>query len=335
MPLWYDCGDGYARARMARQDLGQPVILCAPGPSMKVVERQPGVLVAALTKAYPLVKPDIWFGLDTPECYDRRVWFESFMKVSRMGHHEVKVGGRLVRTLPNTYFADCGKKEIMHIFRDREHDASFGWWFHTLGIALNILVWMGARLIYLNGFDLRNVGEKDYADGIEKNLAGELRAGNNSLFKGQVDFIRVFSHFAKLNGITVVSVTPDSPINEFLPNHSLEMALTMAGKNLPDPGKLFHSKEIEALTHYIHGAKPLPFSRVGLKMAKARAQMFKVAKPVPIKKDPNRVLKELAKAVAPLTVAASPMSIAGISSFPTGEMFGLNVVNPLTSKSAA
>lgn len=52
MALFYGTGDGYARASFAKHSLGADVILCAPGPSMEKVERQPGVFIAALTKAY-------------------------------------------------------------------------------------------------------------------------------------------------------------------------------------------------------------------------------------------------------------------------------------------
>lgn len=340
MPLWYDCGDGYAKARMARHDMGQPVILCAPGPSMQVVERQPGVMVAALTKAYPLIKPDIWFGLDTPECYDRRVWFESFIKVARMGHHEVKVDGRLVRKQPHTYFADCHAKDIMHIFRDRDHDASFGWWFHTLGIALNILVWMGARTIYLNGFDLRPVGGKDYAPGVNKTLSGSLRDCNNELFSQQVEWIRTFAYYAKRNGISVVSVTPDSPVNAFLPYHSLDMALTMAAKRVPAPGALFHSKEIEALTMHIHGGAPLPFSKTGIKMAAARAKLRLVAKPHRPKNDPawDKLRRDFAEAMRtpPVQVVGVPIKPGmPMVHFSTGILFDVDPNKPQTAKSAA
>jgi hypothetical protein len=318
MSLWYDCGDGFARARLARQQMGQPVILCAPGPSMERVERQPGVMVAALTKAYPTIKPDIWFGLDTPECYDRRVWFEGFTKVARSGHQNMAVDGRPVRELPNVYFADCHEMKIEHIFRDRHHDAKFGWWFHTLGAALNILVWMGARTIYLNGFDLRSVEGKDYGPGVDKVLSDDLRAGNQRLFDSQVAWLKKFTHFANLNGITVASCTPNSPINEFMPYHSLAMALTMSQKRIPAPGKLFHSKELEAIQRRAAGSNLLPFSRDGVRAAIQRAQIQKAVRGQKPKKAMSAA--KFAAELAHFSINSNPIVLPPLEISPTGRV---------------
>jgi hypothetical protein len=251
MAVWYWTGDGYSRARMARHDLGLPVVLCAPGPSMYPIARQPGLVIAALTKAYPVIKPDIWFGLDTPECYDRRLWHESFMKICRTGGlQDLQLHGRYIREFPNTFFADCREMEIKHIFRDRGHDVKLGWFKHTLGAALHGLVWMGARTIYLNGFTLGDLGGRDYAVGVEKTLTSTLRRSNQLLFDKQIRFLEEFARYANLNGIQVISSTPVSPINAFLPSVPLDEVEARAAKSVPEAGTLFHSRESELIRNW-------------------------------------------------------------------------------------
>lgn len=257
--LWYFCGEGYARARMARHHLGLDVVLCAPGPSMERVERQPGVMIAALTKAYPLVKPDIWFGMDSVECYDRRVWSESFTKVTRFTQPnlDMRVGGRLVQEFPHTYFAATEERpsSIETIFRNRGHDAQFFWQADTLATALHVLVWMGARTIYLNGFDLHQVGGRDYAAGVPKTLDNSLRKINHRLFDHQVEFLRKFAKVGRRAGVQLVSTTLGSPLNAFLGYRPLTGplgALTqIAREDVPSPAPLLHSFETQIGKDYM------------------------------------------------------------------------------------
>jgi hypothetical protein len=154
--------DGYARARLARHDLGAAVVLCAPGPSMAPIARQPNLVIAALTKAYPVIVPDIWFGLDTPECYDRRLWRESFMKICRTGGLQDDSRSTAARSAPSrtpssptsarssSSTSSASAATTCHLRLVQAHPRR----------ALHVLVWMGARTIFLNGFDLRRSGPR-------------------------------------------------------------------------------------------------------------------------------------------------------------------------------
>lgn len=300
MSLWYSClagaaGFGWARAHFARYDIGVDVVLCAPGPSMEPIARQPGVMVAALTKAYPKIIPDIWFGMDTPECYDRRIWAESFIKVAQAGplftgmDIETAAGPRFVRDFPHVYFADIERGlPVADIFNRRGHEALFGWYDDTLGVALHCLVWMGARRIFLNGFDLRDVAGRDYADGIDKALSSQLRARNQHLFRRQVVFLRQFVASARAHGIAVYSSTLGSPINAFMPYRSLNgpmgLLQQIAREDLPTPAPLLHTFETPAGLKFLDHQRAvaaaggvLPFSRRGIREALARSKRGKVA----------------------------------------------------------
>lgn len=285
MPMFYNCGDGMTPARMARHCLHTDVILCAPGPSLQPVARQPGLMVAALTKAYPVVTPDIWFGMDTPECYDRRVWAESFTKIARGGYQEVDLDGRHLSTYPNTYFASVREGLISDIFKNRTHQADFLWRRDTLMTALHVLIWMGAGAkghpIYFNGFDLTHRGGKDYATGIEKVLTDELRHRNQMLFTKQIALLAEFARLAALNGITLLSTTPDSPLNQFMEFRPLDEALAVAKRNVPRHAPLLHSFETDIGKSMIakqKKARVLSFSAAGARIALNRAKAKKQAR---------------------------------------------------------
>ena len=272
--MWYWTGDGFSRARMARHSIGCDVVLCAPGPSMEKVERQPGILVAALTKAYPLIKPDIFFGMDTPECYDRRVWAESFMKVSRAGYQGVQLDGKPLAMYPNTYFAPMREGPVSNIFRFRGHETDFLWRRDTLMSALHVLIWMGAgangHVLYFNGFNLGHSKDHDYTPGVEKKLTPALRRNNQHLFDKQIALLAEFQRLAKLNGITCMNTSFDSPLGKFMPSRSLNVALDLARRDIPKSEPLMHSFETDVGKKYlekIRQSKVLPFNRNGIRAA--------------------------------------------------------------------
>ncbi len=243
MPLWYDCGAGFVPARLARRDLGADVYLCAPGPSLVPIGRGPGIFVAALTKAYPVVRPDMWFGMDEPRCYDRRLWWEGFMKVARGNYRWLTCEGQSIRQCPQTYFADVenpGPYGIAEMFRRRAHDVKFIWQKNTLGVALHVLIWMGARNLHLVGFDLKSRPGAAYHAGVGFDLPPALHAYNQNLFDEQLTFLKSFAAIAAVAGVRVVSCTPDSPINDFLAYHPLGDALNQSAARVPSAGQLFH-----------------------------------------------------------------------------------------------
>jgi hypothetical protein len=223
--LWYDCGNGWQRAHMARKDLGLDAVLCCPGPSLKNTPylRGKGRKVFAINTAYPTVKPDIWLGMDEPHCYDANLFDEPFPKILRGPYAKRTHINRELRTYPETYFADVkplpnGKT----IFDLRQHDVNFAWYKHTLGVALHFMVWMGAKNIYLVGCDLG--GAEDYCHGLE--LKPEHRKVNRRLYAQQVVFLEEIAQQGKKYGVTLHSSTPNSPINEFLPYTSVDDLIT-------------------------------------------------------------------------------------------------------------
>ena len=234
--LWYDCGNGWQRAHMARKELHLDAILCCPGPSLKNTPdlRGRGRKVFALNTAYPTVTPDIWIGMDEPHCYDINLLTEGFPKIFRGPYAKREYFGQKLHTYPESYFADVDTlSNGKTMFDLRSHDVKFAWYKHSLGVALHFMVWMGARDIFLVGCDLG--GSDDYCHGLK--LSDDHRKINRRLYAQQVVFIEMIAEQAKRYGVTIHSSTPDSPINKFLPYTSVDQLLE---KHKPKPVALRH-----------------------------------------------------------------------------------------------
>ena len=216
--LWYDCGSGWSPAFWARKDLALDAILCCPGPSLKKSNPEtlkgPGRKVFAINTAYPTVKPDVWLGMDEMHCYDANILDEPFPKVFRGTYCEMVFEGRKVKDRPETYFADVSQVPAGKTMLDlRGKDVKFAWHNHTLGVALHMIIWMGAKNIYLVGCDMG--GETDYCH--ELTLTPDQRSRNHRLYTQQIVFLEKLAEAAKSHGITIWSSTPDSPLNRALP----------------------------------------------------------------------------------------------------------------------
>lgn len=241
MALWRHCGTGWTRASWAHGGHDTPALLCCPGPSLADVPaelRGLGRAVWALNTAYPRVQPDVWIGMDRPDCYDRNLWREPFVKVCRGSYGGEIADGRALREWPTVCLADCEDATVGDAFTRRAHDVKFCWHSHTLGVALHALVWAGYRRIYLVGCDLG--GAADYWDG--QRLTDEQRARNRRLYGQQVGFLRDWAAAGKTAGVELWSATPDSPANTFLPTTTVAEVLQRYGRRT-DPGPRVYCTE--------------------------------------------------------------------------------------------
>jgi len=245
MAIWYETGKGMARTKMAKCNIGIDVYLCCPGPSLASVNSDelkiPNVMTVAMNTAYPYIYPDLWFGMDEPECYDKTIWWQPFMKICRGGYQNRRCDSQLISGLPNVYFADCAEpKNRVELFNLRSHDVKFVWHKNTLAICLHILVWMGAKKIHLLGCDLG--GSKDYYD--DRVLSKEQRKYNRRLYSHLWHYLRWFSEEGATRGIDLISCTPDSPINEYLMYYDLKDALALSTSIVPKSNKVKHILDV-------------------------------------------------------------------------------------------
>lgn len=237
MALWYDCGQGLIKTSFARSDLGADAYLCCPGPSLASVDAtaldRPGIVTFALNTAYPHIRPRVWMGLDHPSCYDTRLWWEPFVKIVRMhtvnGVDLTLCGGQHVRYCPNVFFPDLEEAPAEKMFSLRAHDVQFIWEKNTLAFALHVMIWMGARRIRLVGCDFG--GDRDYYD--DRRLTDEQRTSNRRLYTQQVEMLRELHPIAARIGIEIISCTPGSPVNEFMPFVPLADAIEESCRRVP------------------------------------------------------------------------------------------------------
>jgi len=227
MGLIYNCGNGFKKISFAKKNMGLDAYLCCPGPSLKNIDPETlkgrGRKIFGINTTYPFVKPDIWLGMDKVECYDRNLLYEPFIKIFRAPlEKQLFWDDKRVSEYPETYFATIKEPEKgKTMFNFREHYAPFVWHKSTLMVALHTMIWMGAKDIYLAGCDLG--GNTDYYDGAR--LTDEQRLYNRRLYKSQVKHLKELYEIGKKHNINLHSVTPDSPINDFMDYIPIEEAI--------------------------------------------------------------------------------------------------------------
>ena len=203
--------------------------LYCPGPSLANVDPErinvPGTVKMAINTAYPKIRPDIWMGMDTPECYDPNLFFEPFPKLLRQGFSDISE--KKLDTFPGVYHIPVQEtKEILNMFVPKL--SGFAWFNHTLGVALHFLIWSGVKQIHLVGCD--QGGPKDYYD--DRTLPDHLRLANRALYNKQIVFLKKVAALGKQFNVDIISCTPGSPINEFLEYKDLYTALRESNKKV-------------------------------------------------------------------------------------------------------
>ena len=225
--LHYYCGTGWAESKRAKLDMGADAYLCCPGPSLKSINpdtlKGRGRVVFGINTSYPHIKPDIWMGLDSIECYDRNILHEPFMKIFRTPFaSRMKCDGKMVKEYPNVYWASVTEpKDGETMFDRRAHSSHLVWHKSTLMATIHLMIWMGAKNIYFAGCDMG--GKQDYWYG--NTLKRDQKRYNARLYKLQTAHLRELAEIGKKRGINFFSVTPDSPINDFMEYLPLEEAL--------------------------------------------------------------------------------------------------------------
>jgi hypothetical protein len=226
VPLMYHDGNEWRKWECYNSKQTNVAILVGGGPSLNKIDISklsgPGKTIFGLNTTYPTVRPDVWIGMDDPKCYDRRVFYEPFPKVMRGNYYHKDCDGVPLLDLPNIYFASI--ENFQHkgdIFYKIGPDTEKLIWDKNVFItALNLILYMGYRDIYLAGVDF-SIYEGDYFHNNIK-LPPEYKKWNQNLYEHLYKYTEWFSSTGKMCGIKVSSISPYSKINEFLPYISLE-----------------------------------------------------------------------------------------------------------------
>lgn len=225
MSIYYNCGNGLIETKWANSHNPLDIYICCPGPSLKNVQkdlRGRGRTIIGVNTSYPTIIPDIWIGLDKPECFDRNLWFEPFKKVCRGNYSNVTLHGIELKDFPETYFLSLEKaNDVEEIFTRRAHSSKLVWDKSTFTAAINLAIWKGHKVIHFVGCDFG--GTADYSYG--NTLNSELRKRNQRLYSNQVEQLKKLTQLASKYNVRFISCTPDSPINEFMEYKDLDTAL--------------------------------------------------------------------------------------------------------------
>jgi len=251
MGLYYETGNGWILTKLARKELMLDAYLCCPGPSLAQVDpnklKGKGRMVFAINTAYPYIKPDVWMGLDDISCYDRNLLFEPFMKIFRGKYYETMTyEGFPVKNFPNTFWASFKVPEKgKTMFNYRNHDSNFVWHKNTLAGMIHYIIWLGIKNIHLLGCDMG--GNKDYYD--DRILTDYQRKYNRRLYGNQIYFIKNLAEDGSKHGVTFISCTPNSPLNQFLNFLPVEEALAKTeSKTEIQSNEIVHALDSQKVT---------------------------------------------------------------------------------------
>lgn len=248
VPLMYHDGKIWRKWECYNSKQSNVAILVGGGPSLNKIDIQaltgPGKTVFGLNTTYPKVRPDIWIGMDDPKCYDRKLFHEPFPKIMRGNYHTKDCEGIPATDLPNTYFASVApinnhKADIF--YRIGEETETLVWDKNVFVTALNLILYMGFRKIYLAGvdFSLEN-GDYHYSENV---LENKHKKWNASLYNHLYKYTEWIASTGKFCGIEIMSISPQSKINDVLEYISLEDL--NSSLILPSTEKLYHCTEVE------------------------------------------------------------------------------------------
>jgi len=214
MPLWSHNGETWQTVNLHKKSNGLSAFLCGGGPSLNLVNPRflngPNRLVFGLNNTYPLIKPDYWIGMDDADCYDARLFWEPFPKILRGNYGDSLCRGVKLKELNNTFFADVVEYDSQDVIFNLDQNTKFRWTKNTFSFALQFIMWLGIKDIYLFGVDLDNE-ETDYYDG--RYLTKEQRDYNSLLYDQLFMFLKRFKEESSEHGYNIVSCSHGSRIN--------------------------------------------------------------------------------------------------------------------------
>jgi hypothetical protein len=199
------------------QFYGQSCFLCGTGPSLKKVDPQTvyhkNLPIMGLNNSFKYITPNIWMGVDTPDCFHPDLFSSNFMKIYLWEHRNKKVKKQKVCDLDNFYFfTKVDKKLDPNLIDSVGACIPFIFEGNTFSSAVHMLYWMGFKCVYLIGCDFGGSNAISQMGPKFKKTDYPLRIQKKLLHKA-LDFLE-FS--AQNNGVRYISCTPHSPINEFL-----------------------------------------------------------------------------------------------------------------------
>ena len=234
-------GDQWVAVAMKGIAMGSDLYLCCPGPSLATLSKQkirgPGRTVLAVNTAWPAVDADIWLGVDHPWCFDGALWHTGMTTICDWKYRRVELYGKPLAESPQTIFiagSVWGEKDWVGEAMVRND-----WCHNVFTKALQLALWASPSRIFLVGTDLGGDPQCHYHDG--RVLPDALRERNQRLYKKEVQQLRHVA--ADIRSTEIVSCTPDSGANEYIPYMPLADALASSQAKAVGPDLRVHSRQ--------------------------------------------------------------------------------------------
>lgn len=228
---------------------GGTAFLIGGGPSLNSMDlaplRQPGLLLAAMNNIATMIRPHLWFCVDTPTRFSEAVLRDpgvaKFIKDKMAGervwtwdadeatHRKTKDEAK---ALPNCWFYQHAK--------DFDAAQFFIQPYPTWGprdsrsvmlVAIRMLFWMGVRRIYLLGCDFKMKQQQPYA--FDETAPEGIVNGNNSKYKILDKMFKQLLPYCEMYGLQIFNCTPGSRLAAF-PHVPYEAAVEDALSQMPE-----------------------------------------------------------------------------------------------------
>jgi len=191
----------------------------------------PRIVTMAMNNSATQFTPNLWIGADTPEHYSHSILFNpTIMKFVYLLHANNVVGGRPTRELANVHFMARADATAKDFFAERK---TFGWWRNVQVVAMEVLRYLGFSRIYFVGTGLSIKDDKPYA--YDSDLAEDEIQYNRLTYSSVVEQTRTIHAAASAHGLDLISCTPDSKLNDFMPYMTFEAALETETAKVPPP----------------------------------------------------------------------------------------------------
>ena len=250
--------EGWLPSNFYRSFTASAGILVAPGPSLDKIDITkllgPGKTVFGINTSYPKVRPDIWCGMDNPKCYNPLIFHEGITKIYRGGFQQHTVDGVKLKHLPNVHFISLDEvpyTEKTKFFKYLGSDTEkLIYMKNVMVTTINLMLHMGYKNIYLAGVDL-SFSNQVYAEGTGAELREYQKDWNKNLYDWLAKWLDWIADTLRFVDINIYSISPDSPINKFLPFLSIEELNKQIETELPPIEPLVHCSEIKKDTSLV------------------------------------------------------------------------------------
>jgi hypothetical protein len=242
--------DRYTSADLTGTYDGYPIFIIAGNPIIKTlplgeleVSRLPTLALNNVPYSYP--NPTMWLTADRPVCFGGHFYARpDIIKFALMQYREeeVRTTGKPLKQHPMMFLYNVSTSFDLGQFFSNV--PAFGWWKSVFPISLQLCWRLGARRVYLVGSSFRTRRANPYAWNVK--LTRQQTVYSQMTYDEDLVRLKKLQPLFKESGFEVISCTPDSKVNEFMPVMKLEDAIKEELARMPTAApfsSLRHSSE--------------------------------------------------------------------------------------------